>query len=160
MMEPPVEKAGNWTNAVEVAELEEEGREPYLSGLTMFSQSFMQCNNTGALHSSLHGGDPWTFPSNCSNTRSNFAGECEEARGKRRRTRLSTGMNEASEPKFYIVVAENDMTRKGRREGIAIAGRGGCRYMKTCESPNFASPATAAKIPRQSTRSRSLPSHN
>ena len=82
---------------------------------------------------------------------------CRRVRGSKRQKKKNEiiDRNEASEPKFYIVVAENDMTRKGRREGIAIAGRGGCRYMKTCESPNFASPATAAKIPRQSTRSRS-----
>ena len=63
MIESPVEKAGNRTNAVKLAKWEKEGgvcyrrkgtharTESYLP--TMFSQSFMQYNNKGALQFTL-----------------------------------------------------------------------------------------------------------
>ena len=108
----------------------------------------MQYNNKGALHLSLHC-TAWrqrrqsvTFlsllSSNCSGTRSYFTGEREETREReegeeeerdyRQASEASMVWNEASERKFYIVVAENDMTRKegreeGGEEGIAIARR-------------------------------------
>ena len=71
----------------------------------MLSQSFMQYNKNEEGSVTLHGGSPWTLCSNYGRTRSYFARECEETRGRRRRrTRLSTGMNEASESFILLLL--------------------------------------------------------